>query len=218
MKKLSAICKLGNTTRDMEKEDHPIKTDTNTGNPKYKDVQIDADRLRSYGLIFLLWGWTNSIRILFDYIIKHNYVSIQLRQILEIGGVLIVIICLVYTSYFLWKQKGQPLSYAGLLLRYIWVSLILVMMLINLILNNELNTVNYDLQHPIFMAIIAMSVVLSGAILRNRILISGGVFFAICAFLSSYVDLIDQRVLEGIGWIVAFVLPGHLMYSSGKNQ
>ena len=90
-------------------------------------------------------------------------------------------------------------------------------MLINLILNNELQTVNYDLQHPIFMSVIAMAIVLSGAVLRSRILISGGVFFAVCAFLSSYLSLVDQRVLEGIGWIVGFVLPGHLMHFSGKT-
>jgi uncharacterized membrane protein len=57
-----------------------------------------------------------------------------------------------------------------------------------------------------------MATTISGAILKQKMLVLGGIIFAICALLSSYLDLKDQLVLEAVGWFVAFVIPGYLMY------
>jgi hypothetical protein len=73
------------------------------------------------------------------------------------------------------------------------------------------------LQHPIFMVFIAYAIVITGRILRHRLLIAGGIVFGLLAFLCSYLEINVQILVEAIAWLIAFIVPGHLMYSKRKS-
>ena len=168
--------------------------------------------LANYGVLFMLWGGAGVLKFGLDYIDKYANISILMRQSIRIMGYLVIILWLIGTIYFLYKHGQAKLTYYGLTLRFVWVSMVLAMVLINVIQMNVLKNLDFELQHPIFMVLYAMATTISGAILRQKMLILGGIIFGICALLSSYLDLKDQFVLEAIGWFVAFVIPGYLMY------
>ena len=68
------------------------------------------------------------------------------------------------------------------------------------------------------MVFIAFAILVTGVILRHEKLISGGVVFGFLAFVSSYLTLENQVLIEAIGWFIAFVIPGHLLYSKRKKK
>lgn len=87
------------------------------------------------------------------------------------------------------------------------------MVLINLILMNILHEVRFDLQHPIFMVVFAYAVIVSGVILRYRLMILTGIIFGLLAWASSWFELTNQLLFESIAWFVAFILPGHILFA-----
>lgn len=176
------------------------------------DIIPSGKLLANYGILFMLWGGAGVLKFGLDYIDKYAYISIFMRQSIRIMGYLVIILWLVGTIYFLYKHGKSKLTYFGLVLRFVWGSMALAMVLINVIQMNVLKDLDLELQHPIFMVLYAMAATISGALLRQKMLILGGIIFAICALLSSYLDLKDQLVLEAVGWFVAFIIPGYLMY------
>jgi len=69
----------------------------------------------------------------------------------------------------------------------------------------------YDLRKTL--AALCTVVVVTGSLIHNRPILYGGIFFAVLAFAASYLALKDQLLLEAIGWLCAFVIPGHILYS-----
>jgi hypothetical protein len=59
--------------------------------------------------------------------------------------------------------------------------------------------------------------VLTGRLIRFRPVYYGGILFALLAFAASYLELTGQLLLESVGWLVAFVVPGHLLLSRHKG-
>jgi hypothetical protein len=104
-------------------------------------------------------------------------------------------------------------TYIGISLRWIWFSLIISLVLINLIQFNVLHKINFELQHPLFMVVIAFAIVATGGILRYRLIIAGGIVFGLLAYLCSYLTLPQQMLIEAIAWAIAFVIPGHILYA-----
>jgi uncharacterized membrane protein YGL010W len=68
------------------------------------------------------------------------------------------------------------------------------------------------------MLFIAFAIVVSGGILRHKIILAGGIIFAALALASSFFPLDDQLLVESIGWLVAFIIPGHITYAKRKRK
>jgi branched-subunit amino acid ABC-type transport system permease component len=135
----------------------------------------------------------------------------SLRVILPVSG-------LIFTLYYILKQRKKVQTYIGISLRYVWISLFASMVLVNLIQMNVLHRVNFELQHPIFMVLIAFAVTVTGGILRYRLIIAGGIIFGLLALAASYFELQTQLLLEAIAWIIAFIIPGHLLYAKRNKK
>jgi len=130
-------------------------------------------------------------------------------------GILLGAVALIITIFYLLRQT-RPVAKVEIYLRYVWASLFVSLVLINLIQFNVLHQINFELQHPIFMVVIAFAIVLSGGILHYPFLLAGGIIFGILAYVASLLSLTDQLLMEAIGWLVAFILPGHIRYLSHK--
>jgi hypothetical protein len=98
------------------------------------------------------------------------------------------------------------------------VSLFFGMVLINLIQFNVLHKIIFELQHPIFMVLIAIAIVVTGGILRYKMIIAGGIIFGLLAFASSYLPLNQKLLLEAIAWVIAFIIPGHILYAKRNSR
>ena len=179
-------------------------------------LQVSQRKLKKDGVLLILWGWIMTIHYLVIYILGKTNPSYQVNRTFKYLVIGFVLFGFAFTLYYILKQRKKVQTYIGVSLRYVWVSMFFSMVLVNLIQNNVLHEINFELQHPIFMIIIAFAIVVTGGVLRYKLIIIGGIIFALLGFVSSYLALSDQLLLEAIAWFIAFVIPGHILYSGRK--
>lgn len=180
-------------------------------------LQVSKRKFQSDGILFIVWGWIMSINYLINYIFGISNIHYEVKWYVKISYLSVFIFGLVFTLYYILKQRKQVQTYIGVSLRYVWVGMILSQVLVNIILFHGLQEANFELQHPIFMVIIAFATVVTGGILRYQLMVYGGISFALLALISSRLPLESQLLMESIAWVIAFVIPGHILYSKRKR-
>lgn len=182
-----------------------------------KMIQISQKKLKNDGVLFILWGWVMFYSGLSGYIVREVLLSHRFERFLGVFGKVFGLLVVAYTVYYIWRQRKKVQTYIGISLRYVWISMVGCFVLINLILYNVLHQVNFELQHPLFMVIMAFSIVVTGGILRYKLIIIGGILFGLIALISSYFTLSYQLLFESCAWFIAFVIPGHYLYATRKR-
>jgi hypothetical protein len=180
-------------------------------------IQVSQKKLKNNGVLFILWGWVAFYGSITGYIARENALTYQVHRFLSYSGTVLGILAIVYTIYIIWTQRKKVQTYIGITLRYVWGSMVVCMVLINLIQFNVFHNISFELQHPIYMVIFAFATVISGSLLRYRLIILGGIVFGFLALLSSYFPLPKQLLFEAIAWLIAFVIPGHYLYAKRNN-
>jgi len=162
-------------------------------------------------LLLVLWGWTQFLsyfRYFFVRAVSLSFVTCKTLEYLTNGLSLLV---LLFTLYYLWVHRAWFKKPEVKTIATIWIGLLLSMVFINLIQQNVLHHIVFELQHALFMLLTAVAILVTGSLIRNRWMFVGGVIFVILAFGASYMSLKNQMLLEAIGWVVGFVIPGHLL-------
>jgi uncharacterized membrane-anchored protein len=166
------------------------------------------------GLLLILWGWILFIKyFLLTYLPSLFHLSNETIWLLRPASNFLVVLGAFYTFYYLYKTAGAK-TYIRETLKYIWGGLIIVMVMVSLIINNALGESLFVLQHPLFMLITGFAILVTGGLLRTNILVFGGGIFGLLALLASRYELYDQLLIESIGWLIAFIIPGHVLYAS----
>jgi len=169
-------------------------------------------------ILFVIWGWIMFLDYFRFYLSKKIMITFDVRKILEYSSKVLVVAGIIYTGYYLYHRLEKLRTNPGKSLLAVWISMFLCMVMVNLIQMNVMHKIVFELQHSVFMLITAIAIVLTGNLVHNRQVIWGGVVFAVLAFASSFLKLEDQLLLEAIGWMVAFVIPGHRLYSRHKKN
>jgi len=181
-------------------------------------IQISQKNIRNDGILFILWGWILFINDFFlEYLTSVCITTYQTMQIVRPLRLILPVLGLAYTLYYILKQRKKVQTYIGISIRYIWFSLFISMVMINLILFNINHSINFELQHPIFMVLIAFAITATGGILRYKMIIAGGIIFGILAVIASHFQLQEQLLAEAIAWGISFIIPGHILYSQRKR-
>jgi hypothetical protein len=180
-------------------------------------IEVSRKKLRNDGILFIIWGWALFYSCMSRYLIYNILFSNMQMKVFKYVGFAFTVFVFASTIYYLWLQRKKAQSYIGISLRYIWFSTVACMVLVNQILNNILHSINFELQHPIFMVLTAFAVVVSGSILRYRWMIAGGILFGLLAYASSFLELHDQILMEAIAWFLAFIIPGHILFAKRQN-
>ena len=180
-------------------------------------INVSRENINSHGILFILWGWINFINFFTEYLSGKIVFSYQLIQIERSASVVLPLFGLVITIIYAILHRERVSTYISVTLRYVWISVFFCLILTNIIQFNVLRQIYFNLQHPIFMLFIAFAIVVSGGILQHKIIISGGIIFAALALASSFFSLDDQLLVESIGWLIAFIIPGHITYAKRKR-
>jgi len=176
-------------------------------------IDLSRKKMQNDGILFIIWGWSLFYSSFTRFLISKVLFSKMQVKAFKTVGTIITMAVLGYTLYYLWQQRKKVKTYIGISLRYVWIAAILCMVLINLIQGNILHDINFELQHPIFMVILAFAVVVTGVLLRYRLMIFAGLLFGLLAYAASFFELHIQLLLEAIAWFLAFCIPGHLLYA-----
>lgn len=180
-------------------------------------IQTSRKKLKNDGVLFFLWGWISFVGYFLEYLVRtvpHVYSITTFKRYLSI---LLPLVGFIYTVVYLYRKSRNATTYIGISLRYVWGALLAAMVLINLIQGNVLHQITFELQLPIFMVLISFALVVTGGILRYKIIIAGGILFGLLAYLASFFTLPNQLLVEAIAWLVAFIVPGHILYATRNS-
>ncbi len=181
-------------------------------------IQVSQNKLKNDGILFILWGWIFFINYFFlNYLTGVLHTTNQIMQLVRPLRVILPIIGFAYTLYYILKQRKKVQTYIGVSLRYVWISLFVSLVLVNLIQFNVLQSISFELQHPIFMVLMAFAITITGGILRYNLIIAGGIVFAVLAYVASHFLIQEQLLIESIAWLIAFIIPGHILFSKRKS-
>ena len=180
-------------------------------------IQVSQRKLKNDGILFIMWGWLMFYNYISSYLLQKTVTTFQLRKIFEYSGNVIGLLAIAFTFYYILKESKKVQTYIGISLRYVWISLICCLSITSMIIHNVIHVANLELQHPIFMMFIAFAIVITGGIIRYRLVILGGIGFALLAFASSWVKLEEQMLLEAAAWLIAFIVPGHILFSKRNS-
>jgi hypothetical protein len=180
-------------------------------------IQVSKNKLKQDGILFIVWGWALFFVSLSGYIGRSFVLTFTLENILKIFEIVPPLLAVIFTIYYIIKQRKKVQTYIGNSLRYVWISLFVSMVLVNLIQFNVLKSINFELQHPIIMVLMAFAVTVTGGILRYRLIIIGGVAFGLLALIASHLKLQEQLLVESVAWIISFIVPGHILYANREK-
>jgi hypothetical protein len=180
-------------------------------------IKVSQKKLRRDSILFVIWGWVFTISNIFNFISGKAVLTHLLKKTMSYLSYATGIVALAFTIYYIYRQRMKVQTYIGTSIRYIWIAMIFCMVFINLIQGNVLHKIVFELQHPVFMIVIAFTIFSTGAILRYRLIMAGGILFAIIAYLASYLTLNNQLLAEAAAWFSAFVIPGHILYAKRNS-
>ena len=180
-------------------------------------IAVSQKKLQNNGILFILWGWTMFYVNIAEFIKQKIILTFQVKKMLNYSGIVLPIFALGFTIFYILKHRRKVQTYIGISLKYVWIAMFVSLVLINLIQFRVLHKIDFALQHPIFMVVIAFATVTTGGILRYNLLIWGGVMFGLLALLSSYFTLPYQLLFESIAWLIAFIIPGHYLFAKRKS-
>lgn len=162
-------------------------------------------------LLVVLWGWVQFLSYFRYFLVRAVSLSFATCKTLEYFTNGLSLLVLLFTLYYLWEHRAWFKKPEVKTIATIWIGLLLSMVFTNLIQQNVLHHVVFELQHALFMLLTAFAILVTGSLIRNRWMFAGGILFVLLAFGASYLPLKHQMLLEAIGWLVAFVVPGHFM-------
>ena len=180
-------------------------------------IQLSRRKLRNDGILFILWGWISFITYMLEYLVQSLPHTYQMTLFKGYATTLLPIMGIIFSAIYLYRENRKATTYIGVALRYVWILLFAGMVLVNLIQYNVLHTITFELQLPVFMVMIAFAVVVTGGILRYKMVVAGGICFGLLAYLASWFPLSTQLLIEAIAWLIAFIIPGHILYAQRKS-
>jgi hypothetical protein len=181
-------------------------------------IAVSRKKLRHDGILFIVWGWALFFSSFSRYLKEEILFSNLQYRVFHYTDVFLMIFVFGFTIWYLFRKGKKVSSYIGLSLRWVWFSTVICMMLINLIQANVVHNINFELQHPIFMVVMAFAVVVSGVMLRYGFMIGMGILFGMLAYAGSFFDLHTQMLVESIAWFLGFILPGHILFARKTNE
>lgn len=181
-------------------------------------IRVSQNKLKGDVIVMIVWGYAMSLMHLGKYITEVWFLPHRIIYFLKFVDPVLPLLAFIFTVYYIIRERKKVTTYIGISLRYVWVAWFISIVFTNLILFNVLKKIDFTVQHPLFMVLIAFAIVVTGVILRYRLIIAGGAVFGVLAYICSYLPLNEQMLLHGIAWIIAIVIPGHILYFKRDKQ
>ena len=167
------------------------------------------------GHLYLLWGWVIFICSVGQFVLfnvfhyKYHY-SIWF----------ITWLAFFYQMIYMFRQnkKRKVKTYTDTVLGHVWFTFIIAMFLIAFVIGSKLGSETYKVIYPILLSLYGIPSFLSGAILRFRPLVIGGISCWVLALIATFVPAQYHLLLIAAAMIVAWIVPGYLLQSKFKTQ
>ena len=101
-------------------------------------IEVSHKNLQNDGILFIVWGWIYFITYFFlNYLPSVFVTTYNLMQTIRFYRVALPLFGLAFTIYYIYKRQKKVATYIGISLRYVWISLFISLVLVNLIQFNS---------------------------------------------------------------------------------
>ncbi|MBS1729654.1 MAG: hypothetical protein JSS67_02635 [Bacteroidetes bacterium] len=165
-------------------------------------------RYSDNGFLYLLWGWVVFFCGIAQFILWHFFHN---QNHYLVWSVLWVV--LIFEIFYLRKKRvdSNVRSYTGNIIKYVWLSFVLLLMVIFISLSHLDLSIFQTLIVPVMLAMYGLPVFLSGIILRFKPLIFGGIACWILSLIAGYVSYDYQLLFIPAAMVIAWILPGFIL-------
>lgn len=170
-----------------------------------KTIEETKERFKENGHIFIVWGSLMLIVVGSQFLLsllelyKYTMVPVYLYPV---GA--------IYTGLYVWKEykkNNAPRTLIGAILGSMGWVVGLNLMTMGFLFSDKLG----DALGPVFIILLAMMIIVSGASIRFRPLIIGGVLMNLIGLGSFLIDRDYHGFSMMLGAAVAFIIPGILL-------
>lgn len=167
------------------------------------------------GHLYLLWGWAILACSLAQFILAY-YVKWEHHYMVWFLTWLVFIYQMIYLARQ--KKREKVKTYTDDIIKIVWITFVVLMFLFGFLFGKLMGEEYYKFFNPGILALYGMPTVLSGAILKFRPLVIGGIFCWILSIISTYISFQYQLLLLSAAVIAAWIIPGYLMRKRFKQN
>lgn len=169
------------------------------------------NRFTENGTLYLLWGWTVFLCSLVQYFFLKltSYSNASLIWLL-------VVFVMLYQIFYLSKKRQtvKVRTYTDEIIGYVWMSFGICMGLL-IIIMNKLHI--WMLFYPFIFLFYGIPTFLSGAIMRFKPLMFGGICCWILSIAASFITSIEVILLLVPAVLFGWIIPGYLLRARFKS-
>lgn len=163
------------------------------------------NRMSDNGHLYLLWGWVLLICSLGHF----SAIRWQLIARPELIWSLTWLAFLYQTLYLVKKKrKSRVSSYTDDILKAVWLVFIGCGLITAIVVRR---LTGWETMYPLILMLYGIPTILSGAVLRFKPLIAGGLACWVLSIVAVFVPLLYNLLLVSIAVVAAWIIPGYLM-------
>ncbi len=169
------------------------------------------NRFSENGTLYLLWGWT----IFFCSLVQ--YFSLKYTSFSKASYVwLLVVFVLIYQIFYLSKkqQTEKVKTYTDEIIGYVWMTFGICMGLLSFIMS-KLDV--WMLFYPFIFLFYGVPTFLSGAIMRFKPLMIGGICCWVLSIAATFISSIEVILLLVPAVLFGWIIPGFLLRARFKS-
>ena len=166
------------------------------------------DKFSENGHLYLLWGWVVFFCSITQFVLL-SFTSFEKHYLVW----MVCWLVFIYQIFYIAKRnkREQVRTYTGDIIGYVWLAFVVAMFLMGFLFGRILGDTYSRMVIPGFLVLYGIPTFLSGAILRFRPLVIGGICCWILSVLSVFVPEKYQLLFLSAAMLVAWIIPGYLL-------
>lgn len=181
-------------------------------------IDVSSRNIKKDGLLILVWGVIIVIGKFLDFFPDLKLISNVLLKTFKVSAVLLGAIGILFTIYWIYRNRKRTKTYIAITARYTWVGILIVYNLVVILIKQKTGEVNFELLHPLQMTLIGLALFITGGLYREKLLLVGGVAYWIAAFFAVKYTLPVQFIMECSAGFIGFVIPGAWLYYQSRKH
>lgn len=181
-------------------------------------LEVSSSNLKKDGVLILIWGVVIVIGRFLNFFPEVKLISKRLMQVFDVIGWLLGIGAIIFTIYYVYINRKRTKTYIAITARYTWIGILVVYNLVVIITNVKTGATNFEMLHPIQIALIGLALFITGGLYREKLLLLGGLVYWLAAFFAVGYRLPIQFIFECIAGFVGFVIPGAWLYYQSQKH
>ena len=174
-------------------------------------INVAKTNISKNSFFFLTWGWIMTFAGIGEYILQHVVFYKFPFIIWPVSGALGGALSFIYG--YRQRQQAPVQNFTDRFIASTWVGYIITLILLIICtVGNKLNPSSF------IIVLTGFPTFVTGAILRFKPLIAGGVFFWLIGFVSFFCLAELTALLFSLSIVLGYLVPGYLLRSEEKRQ